>query len=74
MGGMLRRGSLQSGRSRTVGATARQEPAVPRTAHRTDTPFRAEHIGSLLRPAEVVQARANAIAQPIRYTFGPASG
>jgi len=30
---------------------------VPRTEHRTDPPFRAEHIGSLLRPAEVVQAR-----------------
>ena len=39
-----------------------QEGAVATTGRRTKPPFRADHVGSLLRPAELLQARADLAA------------
>ena len=38
---------------------------------RTTPPFRAEHVGSLLRPAGLLQARAEAEGDQYRQVTGP---
>jgi 5-methyltetrahydropteroyltriglutamate--homocysteine methyltransferase len=38
---------------------------------RTTPPFRAEHVGSLLRPAKLLQARAAAEGDQYRQVSGP---